>query len=240
MVVYILQVLALGLAGSLLGVLLARTTIAAIPLALGGSTSILAEADYGLSWSAAVQGVTVGLLVSLLFSVVPLMQVRHVKPSLLLRDETTRLERDWAKMAVMVLVGLALIGVAGWQAGSLRVGAVVCCGFAGLAFVLQVAGRMLIAVIAPLARSPSFPLRHAVLHLSRPGNQTRDDPVRRRSGRVLRRRRPVASGEPAGRSFRFRSPKTRPTCFCSTSSARRQTASARSSPIRKTGRATRG
>ena len=173
MVVYILQVLALGLAGSLLGVFLARTTLAAIPLALGGSTSILAEADYGLSWSAAAQGVAVGLLVSLLFSVVPLMQVRHVKPSLLLRDESTRLERDWARMAVMALVGLALVGVAGWQAGSLRVGAVVCFGFAGLAVVLQAAGRGLIAVIAPLARSPSFPLRHAVLHLSRPGNQTR-------------------------------------------------------------------
>jgi putative ABC transport system permease protein len=173
MVVYILQVLALGLAGSLLGVFLARTTLAAIPLALGGSTSILAEADYGLSWSAAAQGVAVGLLVSLLFSVVPLMQVRHVKPSLLLRDESTRLGRDWARMAVMALVGLALVGVAGWQAGSLRVGAVVCFGFAGLAIVLQAAGRVLIAVIAPLARSPSFPLRHAVLHLSRPGNQTR-------------------------------------------------------------------
>ncbi|MEO8258759.1 MAG: FtsX-like permease family protein [Acidobacteriota bacterium] len=173
MVVYILQVLVLGLAGSLLGVLMARTTIAAIPLALGGSTSILAEADYGLSWSAAAQGVTVGLLVSLLFSVVPLMQVRHVKPSLLLRDESSRIARDWARLAVMALVGLALIGVAGWQAGSLRVGAVVCCGFAGLAVVLQGAGRLLIAVIAPLARSPSFPLRHAVLHLSRPGNQTR-------------------------------------------------------------------
>src|SRR4029077_19794816 len=87
MVVYILQVLALGLAGSFLGVLLARATLAAIPLALGGSTSILAEADYGLSGSAAAQGVAVGLLVSLLFSVVPLMQVRHVKPSLLLRSE---------------------------------------------------------------------------------------------------------------------------------------------------------
>jgi putative ABC transport system permease protein len=173
MVVYVLQVLALGLAGSFLGVLLARATLAAIPLALDASTSILAEADYGLSWSAAAQGIAVGLLVSLLFSVVPLMQVRHVKPSLLLRDESTRLERDWTKMAVMAIVGLALIGVAGWQAGSLRVGAVVCCGFAGLALVLQVAGRILIAVIAPLAKSPSFPLRHAVLHLSRPGNQTR-------------------------------------------------------------------
>ena len=38
---------------------------------------------------------------------------------------------------------------------------------------LQLAGRGLIALLAPLANSPSFPLRHAVLHLSRPGNQTR-------------------------------------------------------------------
>ena len=45
--VYVLQVLALGLAGSVLGVALARVVLAAIPVALGGSTSILAEADYG-------------------------------------------------------------------------------------------------------------------------------------------------------------------------------------------------
>jgi len=40
--VYILQVMTLGLAGSLLGVALARAVIAAIPLALGASTSLLA------------------------------------------------------------------------------------------------------------------------------------------------------------------------------------------------------
>ncbi len=173
MVVYVLQVLALGLAGSLFGVLLARATLAAIPIAFGASTSILAEADYGLSWSAAAQGVTIGMLVSLLFSLVPLMQVRHVKPSLLLRDESTANRRDWTKLAVMVGVSLGLVGVAAWQAASLRVGLAVCLGFAGLAFVLQLAGRMLIVLIAPLTKSPSFPLRHAVLHLSRPGNQTR-------------------------------------------------------------------
>ena len=89
-VVYVLQVLALGLAGSLLGVPLARGALAAIPLALGASTSILAEVDYGVTWSAAAQGIGVGILVSLLFSVVPLMQVRYVKPSLLLRDEADR------------------------------------------------------------------------------------------------------------------------------------------------------
>src|SRR5205814_105678 len=46
-------------------------------------------------------------------------------------------------------------------------------GFAVLAWTLHLAGRLLIFLVAPLARSRSFPLRHAVLHLSRPGNQTR-------------------------------------------------------------------
>ena len=40
-----------------------------------------------LTWPAILQGLGIGLLVSLLFSLVPLLDVRHVKPSLLLRDE---------------------------------------------------------------------------------------------------------------------------------------------------------
>src|SRR5207247_1821237 len=44
--IYLLQVLTLGLAGSLLGVALARATTAAIPYALRSSTSLLAEAQY--------------------------------------------------------------------------------------------------------------------------------------------------------------------------------------------------
>ena len=74
---------------------------------------------------------------------------------------------------MLVVVSLALVALTAWQAASLTVGLVVCAGFAGLAFVLQLAGRGLVAVVAPLANSRSFPLRHAVLHLSRPGNQTR-------------------------------------------------------------------
>ena len=171
--VYVLQVFTLGLAGSLLGVGIAGAAVAAIPLALGPSSAILSEAHYGVTWSAASQGVGIGVLVSLLFSVVPLLHVRFVKPSLLLRDETTRRRTDWAGMAVMVAVALALVALTAWQAASLRVGATVCVGFAGVAFVLHLAGQGLVAIIAPLASSRSFPLRHAVLHLSRPGNQTR-------------------------------------------------------------------
>jgi putative ABC transport system permease protein len=171
--VYILQVMTLGLAGSLLGVAMARGVIASIPLMLGSSTSILAQAHYGVTWSAAVQGTGIGVLVSLLFSVVPLLQVRFIKPSLLLRDETVRRPRDWTGIGVMVAVSLALVALTAWQAASLKVGVVVCVGFASLAVILHFAGRGLVLLIAPMANSRSFPLRHAVLHLSRPGNQTR-------------------------------------------------------------------
>ena len=171
--VYVLQVMALGLAGSLLGVAIARAAIAAIPFALGPSSSLLAQAHYGVSWSAAAQGGAIGVLVSLLFSVVPLLQIRLIKPSLLLRDETKRRSRDWTTIVAFVLVSLALVAVTAWQAASLRIGVIVCIGFAGLALVLQLAGRGLVALVTPLANSRSFPLRHAVLHLSRPGNQTR-------------------------------------------------------------------
>ena len=54
---------------------------------------------YGLSWSAAAQGIGVGVLVSLLFAMVPLLEVRQVKPSLLLRQETTGRRRDWFQIA---------------------------------------------------------------------------------------------------------------------------------------------
>jgi putative ABC transport system permease protein len=173
--IYMLQVMVLGFAGSVLGVGLARLAIAAIPYAIDTtSTAMLGEVQYGITWSAALQGLGIGVMVSLLFSVVPLLRVRAVKPSLLLRDETAApAGTDWTRIVAFVLVSAGLVALTAWQASSLRVGLVVCAGFAGLALVLMGAGRLLVRVVAPLANTPSFPLRHAVLHLSRPGNQTR-------------------------------------------------------------------
>jgi putative ABC transport system permease protein len=171
--IYLVQVLTLGLAGSALGVALARVTIAAIPLALGNSSSILAEVHYGVTASAAAQGVAVGVLVALLFAVVPLLHIRVVKPSLLLRDESARRAIDWVRAAAAVVVSAALVAVTAWQASSLRVGVIVCAGFLGVALVLLATGWVLVKLLKPLQQARSFSVRHAVLHLSRPGNQTR-------------------------------------------------------------------
>lgn len=172
MAVYLLQVLALGLAGSLCGVALAAGAVACVPWALGDSQSLLAGVQYGVTPSASAQGVGIGVLVSMLFSLVPLLAVRDVKPSLLLRDESAPATWDWTRVAVLGLVAAALVTLTAWQVSSWRIGLIVSAGFAVLALVLQGAGRVLVTTVSPLARVRSFPVRHAVLHLSRPGNQT--------------------------------------------------------------------
>jgi putative ABC transport system permease protein len=188
---YVLQVVLLGLAGSALGVALAGAGLAAIPAKIAAS---LGTDRTGLTASAIGQGVSVGMLVSLLFSLVPLLEVRRVKPLLLLRGGTNagisrpdplpgwwtlvgvraRFARiDWLQAAVAVGVSAALVAIASWQAASLRVGLVVSIGFAGIAFVLHLASSAIVYAVRPLAHAKGFALRHAVLSLSRPGNQTR-------------------------------------------------------------------
>src|SRR5262249_45214440 len=155
--VYLLQVMTLGLAGSLLGVGLARLAIAAIPYFLTPtSSSLLAAVQYGVTASAAAQGIGIGVLRTLVFSVGPLLHAPIVRPSLLLRYETKATGRDWVEIIAMVLVTAALVGFTAWQASSLRVGLIVCAGFATLAIVLQLTGRLLVRVVSPLASAPSF------------------------------------------------------------------------------------
>jgi putative ABC transport system permease protein len=170
--VYITQVVLLGIAGSLLGIAIAGGVIAALPRFVGDLAAQL-NVQYGLTASAIVQGLAIGLLVSVLFSIVPLLEVRRIKPSLLLRQETPALPQfDWLKWGVTAVVAAALVGVASWQAGSMRVGVILSAGFVGLAVVLQLAGIALVRAVQPLRHSRSFALRQAVLHIARPGNQT--------------------------------------------------------------------
>ena len=188
---YVAQVMLLGVGGSLLGVGIAAVAIRAIP---ESAAAAFGNVSYGLTLSAALQGLAVGVLVSLLFSLVPLLEVRRVKPLLLLRGADTVVSvmppaagpwwRRWRPAQLLagvdrlqagaaVAVTAALIAVAAWQASSLRVALAVCGGFAGVALVLHAAGALLVRAVRPLASTRWFPLRHAVLSLQRPGNQTR-------------------------------------------------------------------
>ena len=177
--IYLLQVLFLGMGGSVLGLIIAHFAVEAVP---PGVIAGLRMDDYGLTGSAVLQGIGIGILVSVLFSLIPLMESRHIKPLLLLRQEVDRSiiqgKSRWEvvdrwEVAAAATVLVALLSLATWQAGSIRVGAFVTLGFAAVALVLHLAGTLLVGLVKPLGRKGWFPLRHAVLSLSRPGNQTR-------------------------------------------------------------------
>jgi putative ABC transport system permease protein len=184
--VYVAQVSLLALLGSALGLVLAWVAMRFVP---AGAFAAFGEVRYGLTWSATAQALGIGLLVSLLFALVPLLEIRRVKPLLLLREETEAAtigprpawwsrggwfaRIDWLRASVTTGVVIALAVLASWQASSWRVGAIVSFGFVAVSVALFAAGAGLVHAVRPLRHVAWFPLRHAILGFGRPGHQTR-------------------------------------------------------------------
>src|SRR5262245_48185581 len=173
---YLAQILALGCMGSLMGLLFAKVITTLLPKVF--ASSIPFNIEFGLTWQAALQGLGVGVLISLLFSLVPLLEIRKIKPILVLRSLTTtpkerRGRFDWLKLVAGLIVVLGLVAVASWQAGSLKVGGIFLASLAAMTLVLNLAAAALMRLVRGFKRVPYFSVRQGVNSLYRPGNQTR-------------------------------------------------------------------
>jgi len=170
---YLLQILSLGLLGSLFGAALAQIALWLIRQYY--VESLPAQMSYNLQPSATLQGILLGLAVSALFSLLPLLKIRRIKPRLLLRDQTNeeikRFDLQTWLIGVFSLGGLLMLAI--WQAGSWKVGLYFLGGLAATSLVLYAAAFLLTKLLGGLRYTPSFALRQAVNSLSRPGNQTR-------------------------------------------------------------------
>lgn len=169
---YFLQILVLSVVGSLLGLALASgITHAASQYAVGRLPFPLVP---GVTWAASWQGLALGILITLLFALPPLLEIRTVKPLLVLRQDAAAHHRTdrWRLTAMVgsVLGLLALISALArsWQQALLFVGWLV-----GTTIVLQLAGLVLMYVLRKFRRLPWFVLRQGIGSLYRPGNQTK-------------------------------------------------------------------
>jgi putative ABC transport system permease protein len=171
--VYLLQILTLGLVGSLFGIVLTQLGLWLVRFRY--FDVLPNKMSYAVVPSAAIQGVVLGILISVLFSALPLLQIRTIKPRLLLRDENNASlsHLDWTKWIFGVISLAVLLGLAVWQAGSLKVGAFFLGGLAGTGFVLFASAWVLTWMLRRVRNLASFSLRQAVNSLYRPGNQTR-------------------------------------------------------------------
>ncbi len=182
--IYLFQTVLLGLVGGLIGVCLGLGVEWVFPTLLGKFLPL--HLDLQLPWHSALAGLGTGILTTVLFCLPPLLQIRSVRPNLVLRRmvEEPSAQRSWGSrlrqskaqwiIAIVILLGLG--GIAAALSDSVVVGR----WFAGalcalLAVILAVAALTLRVLRAFLARTRMHlqsAVRHGLANLYRPGNQS--------------------------------------------------------------------
>jgi putative ABC transport system permease protein len=164
---YLLQTALLGLGGSALGALLGSLVQ---PLLAPPLTRLLPiELTLSFSPRAVLGGLAMGVGVTLLYALWPLLQIRRVSPTSILRSEIEprlRGRRPWLA-AIPIAGGLAALAL--WQAGSWKIGALFAGGLAAALLLLALGARAVVALARRVHwRSPAW--RQAAANLHRPGS----------------------------------------------------------------------
>jgi putative ABC transport system permease protein len=183
--IFLLQTLGLGLAGGLVGVAAGVGVMAALPAVFGHLLPVQTQLEF--PWRSVAAGLGTGLLTTLLFCLPPLLDVRNVRPVLVLRRLVEQgpegfvawLASWWARrlqLGLAALVVAALGGIAWALSDSAKVG-----GWFALLFTIALVVLLIMAAITLWVlrfllnrvrlRLPSF-LRHGLANLYRPGNQS--------------------------------------------------------------------
>jgi putative ABC transport system permease protein len=171
--IYFIQVFVLGLIGSLVGAVLGIAIQQAVPVIF--KDFIPGQLHLGISWEAVFQGLVLGAVVSLLFTILPLVSVRFVPPLTVLRaDFNPGRVFSKTKWAAIVAIIIFPIAVASYQTKSLVTGGLFSLGLAvALGCLSLVAMGLLFLVRRFFPKNAGFIFRHALSNLFRPNNQTR-------------------------------------------------------------------
>jgi putative ABC transport system permease protein len=181
--IYLIQTLFLGVAGALIGVVLGLGVEYAFPTVLGKLLPLRPEIRLPLSPVLAALGT--GILTTLLFCLPPLLDVRNVRPSLVLRRMVESgdgggfaawLNEHKLQLVSVIVILAGLGGIAAALADSWLVGKWFAACLAGLlVFILGLSAVTLRTLRAFLSRTRLHlhsALRHGLANLYRPGNQS--------------------------------------------------------------------
>ncbi|HEX3435500.1 MAG TPA: FtsX-like permease family protein [Pseudacidobacterium sp.] len=182
--IYLLQTLLLGITGSVLGIMLGIGVEWALPVLFGKLLPLHPPLHLPLRSVSAAFGT--GILTTLLFCLPPLLDVRKIRPNVVLRKTIEgdaeklswqkRLSENRAQWISVIVVLLALGAIAAALADSMLVGkwfTAALCGI--LIFVLGLAAftlRTLRAFLNKTRLHLNSTLRHGLANLYRPGNQS--------------------------------------------------------------------
>ncbi|WKN30227.1 FtsX-like permease family protein [Porifericola rhodea] len=170
--IFLIQIAIMGLLGSVLGAALGASIQFLLPEIFAGLLPV--EVDVAISWSAIIQGILIGLIISILFALLPLIAVRKVSPLRTIRasHEEESGQDPWQYLIislVILFVGVfSYFQLESWkEAGLFTLGIV-------LAFMLlgAIARLMMWVVKKYFPVSWSYVSRQSLANLYRPNNQT--------------------------------------------------------------------
>ncbi|MEO6001862.1 MAG: FtsX-like permease family protein [Opitutus sp.] len=171
--IYLVQGFCLGVIGAIVGALVGVGVQMLLPAVLKDFLPF--QVELFVSWPAVLRGTGAGLVICVLFSLLPLLTVRRVSPLRAIRSSfgETMTPDPWRRW-LYVGIGVAIFGFAILQAGNWKVGA----GFAGMlgvAFGL-LAGLARVIIWATKRFGPRRNLpyvwRQGLANLHRPNNRT--------------------------------------------------------------------
>ena len=178
--IYLIQTIGLGLAGSAVGIAFGTFVQTMFPIFLSGYFHLTSLPRF--SPLSALQGLLVGVLTVLLFTIPPLLGIRNIRPAVIFRREMAApeltLREWWGRLAGSLFSGILIlffVGVlAAWLSDSAETGRYFALGIAaGLAVLVAIAWvllRVLRWVGRHLPRAAGPVLRQGIANLYRPGN----------------------------------------------------------------------
>jgi putative ABC transport system permease protein len=171
--IYLLQALAMGALGSLIGAGLGGALQQVLPLVLADLLPV--DVQVRLDPGAVALGVGVGIWVAAVFALLPLLGIRRVSPLVTLRRdvEPLRRRRDPARLLAALALAGSIGALAVLQAGGLREGAGFAAGTGAAVLLLWLASLGLIRGVRRWfpSRWP-YVWRQGLANLYRPANQT--------------------------------------------------------------------
>jgi putative ABC transport system permease protein len=172
--VYLIQGLAVGVAGAIAGGVLGVAVQKSLPALAKGMLPI--DVDFFVSWPALLRGTGSGIIICMLFSLIPLLAVRRIPPLAALRSvvaESATSAPDALRWAVIAAIAVFVVGFAVFQTSAWIIGL----GFAGM---LAIGFGILVGLAAAVAwaarrfapgRAP-YVVRQGIANLHRPNNRT--------------------------------------------------------------------
>lgn len=170
--IYLLQIVTIGLVGSVIGAFIGTIIQQFLPYVLKDFLPL--EITTGISWPAIVQGLILGVVISFLFALIPLVSIRNVSPLNTLRVSSEPAKSfDLVKWMVYLLILLFIFMFSYLQLNSTSQAVFFTAGVI-LAFIILtgIARLLMWAVRKFFPDTWSYLWRQGLANLFRPNNQT--------------------------------------------------------------------